>query len=185
MSGWVILAGLIPLLLFVIVDSFYGPKAGIVAAAVAATIELVFSLVLFQSVDALTLGSFFLIFVMGWASWKMNGALIFKMQPVVVGLAFSLTLIISYAIGQPILTLLITKYKAQLPPEFVAHIDNPLILRWFDLSTLFGGLGIFVQSLLVAWAAWKLNNWWWIAFRGIGFYVFFIGGALVARFVVF
>ena len=188
MSSWAILAGLLPLLLFVIVDSFCGFKKGIVVAAIAAIAEMILSLVLLKTVDALTIGSLFLVLVMGLAAWKMQSPTVFKMQPVVVGVALALALLISYAIDRPIFTLLFTKYQdqlAQINPQLSLWINDPLFIRWLDLSTLCSGIGMVIQTALVAWAAVKLNNWWWIAFRGVGLYVFLIGGAWVARFIAF
>ena len=185
MSSWSILFGLLPLLLFVIMDSFFGPKVGIITAGVAAIAELILSYSLFQSVDALTLGSVFLVLVMGYTAWKMKNPTIFKMQPVVMGLAMAFVLIISYTIDQPILTLLITKYKDHMPEEFTARFMGPQSKRFLDLATLYGGWAILAQAGLVAWAALKLNNWWWIAFRAVGFYAFFLGAIFLAKYHAF
>ena len=185
MSYWSILAGLLPLVLFVVIDSFCGPKMGILAAGVAAVLELILSLQLFKTVDTLTIGSLILVIVMGATAWKMKNTTIFKMQPVVVGLALALVLLISYTIDRPILTLLMTKYKDYVPKQLAKQLTNPLFIRWLNLSTLYSGWAILIQTGLVAWAALKLNNWWWIAFRGIGFYVFFIGACLLAQYQTF
>ena len=191
MSYWSILFGLLPLLLFVIMDSFFGPKVGIIAAGVAAIAELILSYSLFQSVDALTLGSVFLVLVMGYTAWKMKNPTIFKMQPVVMGLAMAFVLLISYTIDQPILTLLITKYKDHMPEEFIARFMDPQFImdpqfkRFLDLATLYGGWAILAQAGLVAWAALKLNNWWWIAFRAVGFYAFFLVAIFLAKYHAF
>lgn len=185
MNSWMVLAGFLPLLIFVIVDSFCGLKKGILAAIIAAILELFLSLYLFKTVDMLTIGALALVVVMGAAAWKMRSPTVFKMQPVVVGLALSGVLLISYAIGQPILVVMITKYQEFLPGPMAMQVNNPLFLKWLSLSTLYCGLALLLQSFLVGWAAVKLNNWLWIAFRGIGFYVFFIGAALLARYHIF
>lgn len=184
MSFWSILGGLLPLIVFVIADSFFGLKKGILLAIVAALLELILSLILFKTIDFFTGSSLFLICVMGVASWKMKSALLFKMQPVVVGVFFSLVFLISYIIDKPILTLMLVKYKSIFSLDVREKISNPLVLQWFDLSTLYCGLSIFAQSMLVAWAAVKLNNWWWLIFRGVGFYLFFsLGGFLALAYV--
>ena len=185
MSVLSILAGLVPLLLFVIVDSFCGFKKGIIAAAVAATLELILSVVVLKTVDTLSVSALILVLVMGFVAWKMERPTIFKMQPVVLGLALAFILLGSYFIDRPLFTIMMTKYKSLMPDLIAQQLQNPLFLKWLTLSTLYCGFGILLQTLLVAWAAIKLNNWWWIVFRGIGLYVFFIGGALLARYHVF
>ena len=185
MNVWMILGGLLPLVLFVIVDSFCGLRKGIIAAAIAAIFELILSLVMFNTVDALTIGSLLLVVVMGIAAWKMNSATVFKMQPVVVGMVISCILVGSYWLDRPVLTLLFVKYKDLMPKQIAAQVTNPIFLKLFNLSTLYCGMAIFAQTALVAWAALMLNNWWWIAFRGIGFYVFITGGFLLARYHTF
>ena len=185
MNIWWIVAGIMPLLLFVVVDSFCGLNKGLIVAAIAAVAELILSLVILKTVDPLSLGGLILVLVMGLAAWKMQSPTVFKMQPVVVGLALVLILLGSYAIGQPLLTLLMTKYKSLMPEQLAQQVGHPLFIKWLDLSTLCSGVGIFIQTALVAWAALKLNNWWWIVFRGVGFHLFFFGSVILARSLVF
>ena len=185
LSAWSAVAGLIPLLLFVIVDSFGGLKKGIFVAALAAVLELVLSLILLKTVDIVSIASLVLVVVMGFVAIKMRSPTVFKMQPVVVGGVLSFTLVGSFVIGSPLFRVFVKKYKGFMPPRAVELFTSPLGLEFLGLATLYCGIGIFLQSLLVAWAAVKLNNWWWIAFRGVGFYLFSIGAMLLARYQVF
>ena len=205
MNFFTALAGILPLLLFVIIDSFYGLKAGIITAAVAALAELALSLTLLGSVDALSIGNVFLVFVMGLAAWKMrqpmtlnlkvplwggkslkvtgqvSGSTIFKLQPVILGLTLSGFFLISHAIGQPILTLLATKYQGHMPGPLSTALSNPVFVRLLNLTTAYAGWMLLLQALLVAWAAFKLNNWWWITFRGVGFYLALALAVLITK----
>ena len=125
MSVLSLIAGLIPLLLFVIVDSFFGLRKGIVVAALAAIAELVLSIVMFKSIDAVSVTGLVLVLVMGFASWKMNSPVVFKMQPVVLGLALSGLLLGSYALNQPLFVLMVTKYQSLLPAPYRLHTHHP------------------------------------------------------------
>lgn len=166
-----ILMGIIPLLLFVIVDSFGGLKAALIVAVIAVLIETAYSVYAFGEIDAITGTSLGLIIVMSLASWKMKSSLMFKLQPVVLGSFFFLACFISYFFFEPIFTVLMFKYKHLYPAHLQQAFDNPYFKHLFDKFTLFFSITILIQTLLVAWAAFKLNNWWWIAFRGLGFYI--------------
>ena len=177
MNAWFLFAGILPLLAFVIVYGFRGLNKGILAAALIALAELALSLWLIGEVDPVTAGNLLLVFVMGGVAWKMKSGLVFKMQPVVIGLAFSSVLIGSYLLGQPFLTLLMTKYGSHLPAELAKPLEDPSTIDFFNLSTLYVGMAFLLQTMVVLWAALKLNNWWWLFFRSVGFYLaLFLGG---------
>ena len=179
MGFWSILAGMLPLIIFVIADTFLGLRKGILLAVLAALFELGLSLALLGTLDFFTMVSLLLVLVMGIVSWKMKSATFFKMQPVVMGAVLSLALIISSIIDRPLLTLMMVKYKDVFPVQMQVLLSHTRIIKWLDLATLYCGIGIFVQTMLMAWAAMRLNNWWWLIFRGMGFYLFiFLGGFL-------
>ncbi len=182
MKNWMMLTGIIPLVLFVIVDTFAGLKAGLITAAIAAFLEAALSLYMFGELDIVTGTSVGLVLILAIVSWKMKSPLLFKLQPVIVGLLISLFLIGSYFYGKPFLLEMTMKYSDFFPPEIRTNLHLPFFQQTFSLATLYCGLTISIQTLLVLWAALKLNNWWWIIFRGVGFYLFLSIGFFLAQY---
>ncbi len=171
MNMSILLMGLVPLLVFVIVDSFAGVKAGVVWAIVFAIAEATLSFFWFGEVDAVTGFSIILVIGMGMATYSTNSPKFFKFQPVVLGVILSSVLLVSYWIGRPIIYVMLIKYQTKLPVEMQQAISNPILLEVLKLGTHYLGYTLLIHAMLVAYAAIKLSNWWWIIIRGVGFYV--------------
>ncbi|MBH48864.1 MAG: hypothetical protein CME71_11915 [Halobacteriovorax sp.] len=178
-STWII--GILPLLAFVLIDSFFGLKKGLIAAVILAIIEAIWTIVTFGELDQVTLISLILITLMAVLAWKKNSALIFKIQPSLISLIMALWLIISWSINDPLFVAMALKYAAMLPIEVRLSLKNPAYLEMLGLATLTTGIGLAFHAAATALAAYYLSNWWWIAIRGIGFYVFSLGGMFAAK----
>ena len=176
-----LIAGIIPLVLFVIVDSFAGLKAGLITAIIAALAEAIFSYFYLGHIDSFTLASIFLVVLLSLASWKMKSALLFKLQPVVIGVGLFLVLYITYFIGEPILYKMMIKYKDLFPQEYLPMIQTPFFVAYTKKATLYFAHCLVIQTALVAYSALKLSNWWWIAIRGLGFYLFLFLASILTR----
>lgn len=173
--------GILPLIAFVVIDSFAGLKAGIIAAVVFALVEIIYSLAVFGTVDSLTIGTLVLVLVLGFISYKSNNSIYFKLQPVFVGVVFGSVLLVTQAMGKPLLLLLVDKYQAMLPDDLALHFSNPMIRTMFARVSGILGVGFLVHAALVAYAAFRLNNWWWLFIRGIGVYIMMIICVVIAR----
>lgn len=171
MSSMAILFGILPLLIFVIVDSFMGLKAGLVAAIVMAFGEAGLSYYWFGELDKVTAVSFILVVAMGAVSLKTKSQIYIKLQPVVLGVVLAGVLLVTYFMGDPILVALMHKYASKMPPDIVSRIQHPLFVRMIALVHVHAGIGYLLHAALVGYAAFKLSNWWWIAIRGVGFYI--------------
>lgn len=173
--------GIIPLIAFVILDSFLGIKAGLIAAIVFALIELIFSIVYFGELDLITFFSFLLVALLSYFSFKKNSATHFKMQPVVLSISFGLISLVLYFFDYPILLKFSIKYASQMPANFQTMFVREDVKLLLIKSSHYIGYAFLVHGAAILWAALKLSNWWWIVIRGVGFYLFMFVALMLAR----
>lgn len=185
MSTNALLFGILPLLAFVIMDSFFGMKSGLMAAVLLAGVELFYTLVKFGTIDSVTALSVFTVVLMSFLAWKKESEKIFLFQPVIISFFFGAYFTITYFMNEPILIVFFDKYaKDLMTTEQFSMMNSPLMRKLMEKSTLTNGLFFFVHAGCTWFAAIKLNKWWWIAVRGIGFYFFMFLGMLCARFLI-
>jgi hypothetical protein len=184
MNTTALLMGIVPLLAFVIVDSLAGMKAALITTVVLAIGEAIMTFVLFGELDSVTWFSLFTVLLMAMASYRWRSPLYLKMQPVVLSCIFSMVLLISYFSGHPMLYEMAIKYQHFYGPEVSSHFKNPAVISLLINSTWTVGIGLLLHAAVTAWAALKLNNWWWIAVRGVGFYLFCFLAFFAAKFFV-
>lgn len=178
-SMWI--AGLLPLIAFAIADVFFGLKTGLIAAFVLAIIEAGWTWMSFGELDQISLLSILLIVILGLLAWKKNSAVLFKLQPSIISLFLGGWLIFSWFNEDPLFVAMAHKYRELLPEQMVMALEHPFYLAFLARATLTTGLGLLLHALVTAWAAVKLNTWWWIAIRGVGFYGFCFLGMLLAK----
>ena len=174
MSNWFLLVDLIPLLIFVVLDSLGRPRWAIVGAVLAAALELAYSLLVFGQVDAFSYVSLGLIALFGGLSVKFDNSLYFKFKPVVLNLSMAAIFIVAYAMGHPLLLTGIERYGDALPAALAEQLAHPAVRAVLERASLNVGFGLIVQAGLVGWAAVRLSTWWWFATRSAGFYVMMI-----------
>ena len=85
-------------------------------------------------------------------------------------------------LNKPILVLMLNKYKYGLPEEAQQQLSNPFIQEALARTSFYLGWGLILHALLVAYAALKMSNWWWLIIRGIGFYLVLIACSVLGRF---
>ncbi|USN49930.1 MAG: septation protein IspZ [Myxococcales bacterium] len=176
-----LLFGLLPLVAFVIIDNFLGLKSGLIAAIILAFLEAGYSIFVFGSLDALSIASLVLVLAFGFWSLKSQKPIYIKLQPVIFGLIFSVVILVLQYLNKPLLPLFLDKYGEQFPKEIMyafAHQNMRGLLSQLSLNL---GIGILIHAVLVAYAAFRLNNWWWLLIRGIGFYLMMALCILSAR----
>lgn len=176
-----LLAGILPLLIFVIIDSFLGLNKALVSAVILAILEAGFSLYYFHEVDSVTLFSLLTVALFCFISYKKSNPLFLKMQPTLISSIIGIILIVSYLINDPLLLNMSLKYADFFPPQFQKQIHSPLMQQLLIKSTLTVGWAHIAHAIVCGLAAFKLNKWWWIAIRGIGYYFFMIAGLIAAK----
>ena len=176
--------GIVPLIIFVLVDSFSGVKAGVIWALIFALAELVYTLIVYRTVDEITLISLGTVVVFGFLSYKTGSALFFKMQPVIFGVLFGVIMLVMQALGKPFLVIIMEKYQYIMPSELRSRIGDPVFIKFLAKCSLTLGVGFILHAGLVAYAALKMSNWWWLGLRGLGVYVMMLFSMLAARFLL-
>ncbi|MFC1526700.1 septation protein IspZ [Candidatus Latescibacterota bacterium] len=171
MSNWFLLLDLIPLLVFVILDSLGRLRWAIAGAALAAALEVGYSLLVFGEVDEFSYVSLGLIALFGGLSVKFDNAVYFKFKPVVLNLAMAGVFIVAYAMGRPLLLMGIERYGETLPAVLQQRLTHPAVRGILERASLNVGFGLIAQAALVGWAAMRLSTWWWFATRSAGFYL--------------
>ena len=176
--------GILPLFAFVVVDSFLGIKAALITTVALAILETIFSIYFFGDIDIVTISSLLLVFALAIYSWRTKKDIYIKLQPVFLSFAFSVILIVSFLVEQPILLKMMIKYAHLMPENIQLNLENDVIQMTLSLNTLTLGISLFLHGLVTLYAALKLNNWWWIAIRGISFYVFMLISMIATRILI-
>jgi intracellular septation protein A len=109
--------GLLPLIVFAVVDIVAGMRAAIIAAMIVACAEAVWSWYQFGEIDNITWLSLGLIFVMGLISIQMKDPRLFKFQPVVLAGVLAALLGWFQLRGEPVMVQMMPKVAALLPEE--------------------------------------------------------------------
>jgi intracellular septation protein A len=171
LSNWFLLLDLIPLLVFVVLDSMGRLRWAIVGALLAAVLEVGYSLVVFGEIDAFAYVSLALIALFGGLSIKFDNALYFKFKPVIVNLSMAGVLIVTYALDYPLLLMSTERYGDALPAMLQQRLAHPVVQAVLERASLNLGFGFILQAGLVGWAAMRMSTWWWFATRSAGFYL--------------
>lgn len=177
-----LILGILPLLAFVVIDMFLGLKAGVISAIILAILEAAYSFYELGALDYLSIASMALVLVFGGLSYLSKNPLYIKLQPVLLGVSFSVVVFLFQAFGEPILIVMLKKYGSLMPKEFSIDLSNPFVLSLLRKTSLYLGFGLFVHALMVLYSALKLNNWWWLFMRGVGLYLILALTFLIARF---
>ena len=170
MDWTILLLDFVPLLVFVVIDSFSNARYAVVGAVAAAALEIGYSLYAFGEIDAFSYVSIALILLFGGLSFKFDNAVYFKFRPVAIGLALAATFLVSYAIGKPLLVIGVERYSEAIPPQFLPVLQLRHVQTTLHWASLYLGFGLIAQAGLVGWAALRLSSWWWLAIRSVGFY---------------
>ncbi|MBI2518943.1 MAG: septation protein IspZ [Bdellovibrio sp.] len=180
--------GLLPLLAFVIVDAFLSMKAALITTIVMAIVEAVWTFVSFNELDSVTVFTLVSVVIMTLISYKKQSPIFLKLQPAILSSVFASVLIISYFMDRPYILLMMEKYHGLIPAQMEEQIKMLLRENWFRqiliTNTWTMGAALYLHAMLTTVAAFKLGNWWWLALRGIGFYVFIFLSTIIARALV-
>src|ERR1700722_13290351 len=93
--------GLVPVLIFWIVEDKFGTFWGLIAAMVWAVGECVYQYLKYRRVDKMTIFSTALVVVLGGLGLLLDNSILFKFQPVIVELVFAGILIWGGRRGEP------------------------------------------------------------------------------------
>ena len=165
------LQGLLPLIVFAVVDMFANMRVAIISAIIFSVLEAVWGWYSYGEVDQTTWISLGLILAMGAVSIRMKSDKLFKFQPVAMGAVFAVTLGYFQLRGNPLMVQMMPKVAPLLPPENREQLMDPrmiALMARLDRSLI---VVFMAHGSLVGWAAMKKSTMYWLIIRGVGFYV--------------
>lgn len=176
-----LLLDLVPLLVFVVLDGMGNVRYAVIGAVLAAVFELAYSHFFLGGVDAFSLAFAAFILVFAALSYKFNNPLFFKFKPVAIGLVTACVLLATSAISQPALLSMADRYEQMLPETMRAMLEDTNVRQLFARMNLYLGIALLFHAAATAWAALRLNRWWWFAISGPGFYITVLFTGLIAQ----
>jgi intracellular septation protein len=162
----VLLAGLVPVVVFTVIEETYGVVAGLIAGMVFGVGEIVWEKWRQGRVQTMTWIGNGMLLGLGGVSLLTQEGYWFKLQPAILEGAFMIALIGSVAIGRPAM-LEMSKAQgtwAQVPPERRALMDRALRGMTLRMGLFFG-----IHAVLTAWAALHWSTRAWGILKGVGF----------------
>lgn len=183
MNNYSLILGILPLLVFVLVDTFSTLKMALISAVVLALVETVFTIYQFGTLDWITGISFLLVGLMSYFAWKKDDEKIFMWQPVIISWVFALYIFIVKLTGSDIFVDMFEKYGSVMPDQMQAAYQNPIMQQALRFLSWTAAIAFTIHGAVTLLAAYKLNKWWWLAARGVGFYVFMAGAVFSAQYL--
>lgn len=182
MDSSTIWIGILPVLVFVILESVSGKRVALISAIVLAFLELIFSLIVYGAIDELTIIGFVLVGIAVFLSLKTDNDLYFKLQPVVLGLIFAgIFLVFYFILDKPLLIFMYDKYmKGAVGNLLNDDAKRFVFLKAMHILSRDMGFWFILHAALTCWAALKLSKWWWFAIRVPGLYLIMILACIVA-----
>lgn len=177
-----LLIGIIPVVAFIILESFTNKKAALISALILAVAELIFTVSVYGMIDEITILGFVLVGIAVFLSVKTDNDIYFKLQPAILGwILCGVFFFFYYVLDRPLLSEMFHKYNGESFQEMLGQTIDPKFIGLYmkilsrDLGWLF-----LLHGSLTAFAAFKLNKWWWFAIRVPGLYILMIVFCIIA-----
>lgn len=155
----VLLSGLLPLIVYTIVEEVYGTYWGLIAGLILGVSEIVMEKILYKRISTVTWVVNALVIGLGCVSLYMNDGIWFKLQPAFAELLMVIILWGSLVIKKPFLKEMAAKQMPNLPPD---------MLEFFSSITFRLGLFFLVHTVLAMWAAFEWSTLNWALLKGVG-----------------
>lgn len=171
MTFWIVL---LPLIVYTLVEEFYGLYWGLICGIVIGVLELIFEKWQYKKISSATWLVNIMVIGLGFLSLYENDGVWFKLQPAFAEGLMVILLWGSILLKKPFLVELSKKQNMNLPPFMDAF-----------LSGITFRLGVFflIHTALATWAAIKWTTAQWAILKGIGFTLSFIFYLFIELFV--
>lgn len=151
--------GLLPIILFTVIEEKYGVIYGLIAAMIFSLGEIIYEKIKFKKVSFITWLGSALILVMGAISLVTQDGLWFKLQPAILEFAFFILLFGSWVIKKPFLKQMILKQQPQAPEALIEVLPGmTLRLSFFFL----------LHAIVATHAAFYWSTEAWAILKGVG-----------------
>ncbi len=159
-----LLPGLLPLLVFILVDELYGTSAGLIVAVAFGVAQLLYTYIKNKVLDKFTLFDTLLIVILGSISYALENDIFFKIKPALVGAILCILLGVSAFSKVNIVALMSKRYfdGITLSDEQIKQFNRSLKILFF----------IFVaHTLLVLYSAFYMSIEAWAFISTVLFYL--------------
>jgi intracellular septation protein A len=165
------LYGLVPLLIFVLIDTFAGVRTALVLAFTAALSEAWIIHAKTGEWDALSFVAAALIAVLGLITIKTNDRRYVKFQPAILSLLMAVFLAYIQLSSAPLIYRYRDLFLAMSPPQVKEYLEFPGFLEVLNFFVNWV-IGLFVlNAACIAYTAVYCRTITWLLMRGIGFWV--------------
>ncbi|RMH63150.1 MAG: NUDIX domain-containing protein [Calditrichaeota bacterium] len=156
--------GFIPILLFLVAESLYGVKTGLLVAMVFSVGELLYLWLRYRKVDAFILVDVGLLLALAGVSVLMKSDWLFKLKPAIMEFILVLVLAVHGFTRHPVLLWMMRRYMRGM--TFGPDQQAVLVTMARFLSILF-----LIHTLLIVWSAFYASDAVWAFISGGLFYV--------------
>ena len=177
-----LLGGILPVIIFTVVEEYFGTLWGLVAGMVFGVGEIAVEWRRNRRVETITWAGNGLILVLGGISLFTQEGVWFKLQPAFIEAAMAIILMGSCLVGRPFLVEMMRKQGMmnQMPPVIV-----PLVEAGFAGLTFRVGIFFLAHAVLATWAALYWSTRAWAILKGVGFtgsmILYTVGESLILR----
>ena len=155
----VMLSGILPLVVYTIVEEVYGTYWGLIAGLILGVAEIVVEKLLYKKVSTMTWVVNAMVIGLGCVSLYMNDGIWFKLQPAFAELLMVIILWGSLILKKPFLREMALKQNPQIPRH---------MLDFFSHITFRLGIFFLAHCILAVWAAYEWTTVNWALLKGIG-----------------
>jgi intracellular septation protein len=167
--------GLLPIIIFTVIEEKYGIIAGLIAGMIFGLGEIIYELLRYKKVSVMTWAGNGMLLGLGAISLFTNEGIWFKLQPAIFELLFFSILFFSWLMKKPFLKVMIEKQNPYLP-ETVKEKLSGMTLR---LSIFF-----LFHAILATYAALYWTTEAWALLKGVGLTVSLILYMITEAFVM-
>lgn len=155
-----IFGGIIPIVLFTVIEDQWGLMAGLIAAIIYAIGESIYELMKYRTISKMTIYSNGLIIGLGLISVLFNDGIWFKLQPAIIELVFFILLMVTSFQGRPLLVTMVQQQQGEIKNNIMLDFLKSLNVR---LAFFF-----LLHSILAVWAAFYWSTESWALLKGVG-----------------
>lgn len=163
-----LLGGLLPVIIFTVVEEYFGTLWGLAAGLAFGVGEILHEWIRHKHVETMTWVGNGVLLVLGGISLFTREGIWFKLQPAILEAVTGVMLITSVAMGNPFLTMMAKKQK--MLEKFPQHMA-PVFEKVMKSLTVRLSVFFFAHAALAVYAALYWSTRAWALLKGVGFTV--------------
>ena len=174
MTWTVVIYGMVPLAVFVLVDTFSSLKWAVISAIAFAVFDVILSYYTLKTLDPGRVFALLLLCVFGAMALRTGNPRWVKLQPVVLSAGFAVFVGYFQFFGQPLLERYMPLVMQASPPEAQTLFSDPNFMSKMNRAVTGLIFVLLAHGALVWYAAYKMSTVAWLVIRGIGFWVLLV-----------